>query len=244
LTLKEKFIFIPLKYIPFSFFSSRYAKILKTFDLVIANSNVTATFLNSLYNIDVSGVVYPPTDTDVFKPSDQKKRKEITLYLGSHLGDSRKDFVKKLIEAATEKGFLANLFGNAKMASEIISAGNDSISYPSNLTDAELARMYSRGKLTVCPQKWEQFGMVPVESISCGTPVLAFNCMGFQETIDKNSGWLANNETDFLQILRNTLEKQELPIQELRNTAVKNFSIPASAKVLEELLEKYINQKT
>ncbi len=86
--------------------------------------------------------------------------------------------------------------------------------------------------------------MVPMESISCGTPVLAFNCMGFQETIDKNTGWLANNETDFLQILRNAMEKQELPNHELRNTAVKGFSIPASAKVLEELLEKYINQKT
>jgi glycosyltransferase involved in cell wall biosynthesis len=101
--------------------------------------------------------------------------------------------------------------------------------------------MYSRSKITICPQKWEQFGLVPVESISCGTPVLAFNCMGFQETIDTTTGWLANNEKDFLHILHNALEKQELPFQELRSTALKNFSIGASGKVLEELLEKYFS---
>ena len=95
LTLKEKIRFAPLKYVPFSFFSTRYAKLLKDFDLVIANSKVTATFLHSLYNVEVSGIVYPPIDTDIFQPSDQKVRPEVTLYLGSHLGDSRRILLKK-----------------------------------------------------------------------------------------------------------------------------------------------------
>jgi glycosyltransferase involved in cell wall biosynthesis len=243
LTLKEKLLFTPLKYVPFSFFSTRYAKLLKGFDLVIANSKVTATFLHSLYNVEASGIVYPPVDTEIFQPSDQKVRPEVTLYLGSHLGDARRDFVKKIIMNVTEKGYFVNLFGNARMASEIISKGSDLIMYHSNLADIELARMYSRSKLTICPQKWEQFGLVPVESMSCGTPVLAFNCMGFQETIDNSTGWLANNEADFLLILHDALEKEDLPFQELRRTAIREFSIDASGKALVELLEKYFNQK-
>lgn len=243
LTLKEKLLFTLIKYVPFSFFSKRYAKILRGFDLVIANSKVTATFLHSLYNVQVNGVVYPPIDTELFQPRERKTGKEITLYLGSHLGDVRQNFIEKIIDIVLAEGYFINLFGNSKIASNITKTKNNLISYQSNLSDIELAKMYSRSKLTICPQKWEQFGLVPVESISCGTPVLAFNCMGFQETIDKTTGWLANNEADFLRILHDALEKEALLFQELRNTAIKEFSIAASGKALEELLEKYFNQK-
>jgi glycosyltransferase involved in cell wall biosynthesis len=233
-----------MKYVPFSFFSDRYAKLLKKFDLVIANSKVTASLLLSLYNIEPFGIIYPPADTNIFQHTEQKAKSEVTLYLGSHLGDVRRDFVKRIINAIIEKGCIVNLFGNPRIASEITRKGNNQILYCLNLSDAELAKMYSRSKLTICPQKWEQFGLVPVESISCGTPVLAFNCMGFQETIDETSGWLANNETDFLQILSSVLETGELPLQELRDSAIREFTIAACGKALAELLEKYINKKT
>jgi glycosyltransferase involved in cell wall biosynthesis len=242
LNFKQKLVFNPMRYLPFSFFSSRYANLLKTFDLVIANSKITATFLHSLYNMEVSGIIYPPIDTDIFQPNGEKA-KEITIYLGSHLGDSRADFIKRIVETVVENGYLANLFGNAKIASEIISEDNKTVLFHPNLTDIELAKMYSRSKLTICPQKWEQFGLVPVESLSCGTPVLAFNCMGFQETIDKTTGWLANNTDEFLELLREALKKEDLSLQELRTIAVQEFSIAASGTALMKLLEKYLNQK-
>jgi glycosyltransferase involved in cell wall biosynthesis len=243
LTFMEKVRFAPMKYVPFSLFRSRYVKSLRTFDLLIANSKVTATFLHTLYNLGVSGVIYPPVDTDVFKPNGQKTRKEITIYLGSHFGDTNHQIVRKVVAKATENGYFVNLFGNSRMGSQIIGEGRKSILYHCHLSDIELAQMYSRSKLTVCPQKWEQFGMVPVESLSCGTPVLAFNCMGFQETIGQTNGWLANNDDEFLQMLLESLEGEQKPTQELRNVAINEFSLNASGKALVELLEKYINQK-
>jgi glycosyltransferase involved in cell wall biosynthesis len=241
LTVKQKIAFSLIKHTSFSFFSNRYAKLLKNFDLVVANSKVTASFLHSLYNVEIDGIIYPPTDTDIFQPRSQKVRNEVTLYLGSHLGDTRRDLAEKIIENVVRFGYLVNVFGNAKMASQIINPRNPSVFYRSNLNDLDLAKMYSRSKLTICPQKWEQFGFVPVESLSCGTPVLAFNSMGFQETIDEETGWLANNAADFFRILHYALEKDELPFQEQRNTAIKKFSIAASGKVLQEFLEKYFN---
>jgi glycosyltransferase involved in cell wall biosynthesis len=97
--------------------------------------------------------------------------------------------------------------------------------------------MYSRSKLTVCPQKWEQFGLVPVESMACGTPVLAFNCMGFQETIGETGGWLVGNEKDFLRILQIAIEKEpELSI-DLRRSIIGKYSTNASVKALENILK-------
>jgi glycosyltransferase involved in cell wall biosynthesis len=244
LTFMEKVRFVTMKYVPFSFFRNRYVKSLKTFDLLIANSKVTATFLHTLYNLGVSGVIYPPIDTDVFQPKGQKTQKEIIIYLGSHLGDTNYALARKIVANVAENGYIANLFGNSRMASQIIAEGSKSVLYHSYLSDIELAQMYSRSKLTVCPQKWEQFGMVPVESISCGTPVLAFNCMGFQETIGQTDGWLANNDDEFLQKLHDALDGEQLPIQDLRNTAINQFSIIASGRALEDLLEKYFSKKT
>ena len=238
LTLMEKVRFAPMKYVPFSFFRNRYVKSLRTFDLVIANSKVTATLLHTLYNLGVSGVIYPPIDTDVFQPDGKKTQKEITIFLGSHFGDTNQEFVRKVVAKATKNGYFVNLFGNSRMALQIIGESNKSVLYHSHLSDYELAQLYSRSKLTICPQKWEQFGMVPVESFSCGTPVLAFNCMGFQETIGQTSGWLANNDDEFLQMLHDALEREQLPVQDMRNTAIKEFSITASGKALKELLRK------
>jgi glycosyltransferase involved in cell wall biosynthesis len=238
LKLKQKIVYSSMKYVPFSHFSNSYTKLMKKLDLIVANSKTTATFLHSLYGIEVTEVIYPPVDTDVFKPRNPKEKKEITLYLGSHLGDVKKDFVKKIIENSVRDGYFVNLFGNARLALDLKGKGGNSILYHSNLTDDDLAGLYSRSKLTICPQKWELFGLVPVESMSCGTPVLAFNCLGFQETIDASTGWLANNESEFLRILHEVLEKDELSFDGLRSIAVKRFSVGASSEVLLELLEK------
>jgi len=68
-----------------------------------------------------------------------------------------------------------------------------------NISDQELAKIYSECILTICPQKYEMFGYVVAESVSCGTPVLAFNCMGIAEIITHSRlGYLANNKKDFI----------------------------------------------
>ena len=236
---KQKLVFTAIKYAPFSLLSQRYSKLLRDFDMVIANSKITATFLLCLYNVEIQGIVYPPIDTTIFQPTSKKTKKEITLYLGSHLGDTKRDFVHKIVENVKTDGYFINLFGNAKVATEIMKKDSAFSSYYSNIDDSDLAQMYSRSKLTVCPQKWEQFGQVPVESMACGTPVLAFNCMGFQETINASTGWLANNEAEFLQLLHQAFKGQELPSHELREHVLKNFSIDNSGKALEELIDRY-----
>lgn len=240
LTYREKLVYNSTRYLPFFFFRNRYIKLLNSFDLVIANSSVTATFLHSIYGVEVTGIIYPPVDIEIFKPIVPKSKSEVTLYLGSHLGDTKKEFAKKIVAKASEEDFIINLFGNSQMALGISYKREDRVLYHSDLTDKELAKLYSKSKLTICPQKWEQFGFVPVESMACGTPVLAFNCMGFQETVDKSAGWLVNNEEDFLCTLGKLLRKNSLPA-ETRNRAIQQFSIETSSKSLIELLEKYFS---
>jgi glycosyltransferase involved in cell wall biosynthesis len=51
------------------------------------------------------------------------------------------------------------------------------------VSDAELVRMYSAALCTICASRLEPVGLTALESLSCGTPVVAINEGGFRETV-------------------------------------------------------------
>ncbi|MEM2294296.1 MAG: glycosyltransferase, partial [Nitrososphaerota archaeon] len=118
--------------------------------------------------------------------------------------------------------------------------------YYKNLSDRELAELYSRSRITICPQRWETFGYVEVESMACGTPVVAFNCMGVQETvIDGKTGWLAKNRREFLKMLDFILRNKEIQMDRdfIRRHVEENFSINTSVRKLEEVLKVIVDDQ-
>ena len=59
------------------------------------------------------------------------------------------------------------------------------------ITEEELSDLYNSSKLTVCMSRFETFGLIPLESMGCGTPVVATNIGGHRETV-------VNDVTGFL----------------------------------------------
>jgi glycosyltransferase involved in cell wall biosynthesis len=51
------------------------------------------------------------------------------------------------------------------------------------VSDEELVQLYNRAKLLVCLAHREPFGLTPLESMACGTPVVAADEGGFRETV-------------------------------------------------------------
>lgn len=58
-----------------------------------------------------------------------------------------------------------------------------------------IIQLYQHAKVTVVPTKWtEPFGLVPVESMACGTPAVSYDRGGVAETIAEGTGFLVKEE--------------------------------------------------
>lgn len=239
LPLREKMLFYLSRFVPFLALTRHYTTELNKCDFIIANSKSTATFLQTLYGTDIHGIVYPPVDMESFKPIlSNKDSRDTVLYLGSHRGDTHASFIEAIVRNVMQSHYTVNIFGNTNIALAIKSKHPEVI-YHRNLEDNELAKLYSRSLITICPQRWEMFGYVPVESMACGTPTLVFDCMGPGETVSNGkTGWLAENKQDFLEMLDSVLENKEIqPDRDfIRKHVEENFSINASLKKLEKVL--------
>jgi len=59
----------------------------------------------------------------------------------------------------------------------------DNIEFLGQVTDEELVELYKNAKGFLALAQDEDFGITPVESMICGTPVIAYNGGGYKETI-------------------------------------------------------------
>jgi glycosyltransferase involved in cell wall biosynthesis len=220
---------------PFRFVSSRFKGLMRKMDTVVPNSRFTALMLNVLYGIEPVGVTYPPVDTHVFKPSGAKaNEKEVLVYLGSNAGDTSSRLCQRVADALDDKVKI-HLLGNERLYQKYLRL-NKKLVYHRGVSDEELAELYSTVHLTVTPQIWETFGLVHVESLSCGTPVLTL--YPHEALCEEAAGQIAYNEEGFIAKAEQLLIKHtdEASRQRCREIAMR-FSVERSTSDLLKILE-------
>ena len=145
--------------------------------------------------VDVEGV-FPIFYSPDFRPSTTSPSRDYILcYLG-----------KETDVAATtmllETGLPVRLFG-AKSAGWVGSLfrGRE---YPNarvlgRVSPDALRRLYTNALLTAFPFTEESFGLVPVESMACGTPVLTYATQGPGESVlDGKTGWTVRTPAELV----------------------------------------------
>lgn len=174
-------------------------------DLFVANSKLVRERIKEYYGRD-SMVVYPPVEVEKFRigePGDYflavqrpspEKRIELLLEIFRRIPDEKLVLVGDYIDADYK----------SRIESQLRKLKN--VSWFKNVGEKELVDLYSRCKAVIQTGENVDFGIVPVEAMASGKPVIAVDEGGFRETVlDGKTGILVKKPylRNFLSVVRN-----------------------------------------
>ena len=147
-------------------------------DVIVTNSITDQERIRKVYRRDAT-VVYPPVRTDRFQPQDGSK--DYFLSVGQLVAYKRTDLAMAACMAAQQPLVVVGA-GPERQKLEKLAAGSPLISFRGRLSDQELAEAYANAKALIFAAE-EDFGIVPVEAMSAGVPVIAFGKGGATESV-------------------------------------------------------------
>lgn len=160
-------------------------------------------------------------NTDFFMPKPTiESRKEfdipqnstVVLFISNGLSTPRKGMNHLLSALHKIKIEDITLFavGGEEMSEDKI-PNNFQLFTPGYIDNDKLPFAYSAADLTVVPSLYESFGLVATESMSCGTPVVAYDTSGLGEQITDTTGWLAEfkNPDSLASVIEEAIKNKE-----------------------------------
>lgn len=179
-------------------------------------------------------IVYPPVDTERF----QLSRKDDGYYLIVSALVPYKQ-VDLAVQVFNNNGARLIVVGKGPDEQKLRRAANSTIEFVGWKNDDELAGLYAGCKALVFPGE-EDFGIVPLEAMACGKPVIAYGKGGVLETVqDGISGVLfpEQNIASLEQALSRASSIQFDP-QKIRNRALQ-----FSREIYKDKMKKLITEK-
>jgi glycosyltransferase involved in cell wall biosynthesis len=148
-------------------------------DFFIANSNEVAGRIKKFYGRE-STVIYPPVDIPSLK--NQKITKNYYLTGGRLARAKRIDLV---VKAFSKLGLPLKVFGKefGGYGKELEKISGSTVEFLGEIADEEKFKLMAEAKAFIFPSEAEDFGIIPVEAMAVGTPVIALAQGGPLETI-------------------------------------------------------------
>ena len=149
-------------------------------DRYVANSRYVAGRIGRYYNRR-STVVYPPVDTDFYRPDPGHARPGSGALVVSALVPYKR--LDLAIAACRIAQIPLTIVGQGPEEARLRSLAIDgSVRFVGWTSDDEVRDLYRSAGVVLLPGT-EDFGIVPVEAQACGTPVVAFGEGGARETV-------------------------------------------------------------
>ena len=143
----------------------------------IANSHHIAEKIRRIYKRD-SAVIYPPVDVDKFDVLDKKD--EFYLIASRFVPYKKVDLVVEAFNQMTDKKLV--VIGSGPDKEKIKSIAGSNIEFLPHQPTEKLKEFMMKAKAFVFAAE-EDFGIVVVEAMACGTPVIALNKGGTAESV-------------------------------------------------------------
>jgi glycosyltransferase involved in cell wall biosynthesis len=147
-------------------------------DRFVANSATVAARIRRYYGRD-AGVIWPPVDTDAFVPAPVEEHGDYLLMVGELVAYKRPELA---VEACNRLRKKLIVIGGGELLERIRRLAGPAVTVMGPRPFAELRHHYARCEALLFPGE-EDFGIVPVEAMASGRPVIAYGRGGATETV-------------------------------------------------------------
>jgi glycosyltransferase involved in cell wall biosynthesis len=205
-------------------------------------------------------ILHNEVNTEKFKPTKEAKIPNLLLFVGRLQPQKGLHVLLKSLEHLRTPvrlaiiGPLSSYFPDykneiTKLVEKVNQRNIHHVDYLGVQDTNSLVKWYQKAAIFVCPSLSEPFGIVNLEALSCGTPVIASNVGGIPEAVQDNRNSILvkpNNPTNLADAIQFLLDNEKVRKEfgeNGRKWVVEHFSQEALAeKVLEtytELLTSY-----
>jgi glycosyltransferase involved in cell wall biosynthesis len=214
--------------------------------LYIANSEIVKKRIKDFWDVE-SIVINPPVDTEYFKDFVSfEKPKQLTLISAGRLVAYKQHNLALMTARSLNTHII--IAGSGPQENELRNIAikfNINATFITNPTREELALLIA-GSSVMLHLAIEDFGILPVESMACGTPVVGFNAGGLIETVNSKTGVLINEESEMMAAIsqavsldRRIVHRESTRFSNQRfttefSTALNAFTNGATAGILNE----------
>ncbi len=176
-------------------FKRAYLRDLSQIENLLTNSSNTQKRIKNFTGRNAE-ILYPPVDTAFFKPGESPEKWDYFLSFARLSSIKRVDRIVSAFQGMPDKKLIITYGKNDPEKNKIqeMTQGYINIEMRESPSDTELRELIRGARATIYVPVDEDFGMSPVESMACGTPVIAVNDGGLKESIiDGKTGILINS---------------------------------------------------
>jgi len=205
-------------------------------DHFISNSTLVQQRIAKYYRREAT-VIHPPVDVNNFKLCEKKKDYYFTA---SRLVPYKK--IKMIVEAFIENGKALIVSGSGSEFKTIQAIATPNIQLLGYTEDAKMRELMQKAKAFIFAS-YEDFGIVPVEAMACGTPVIAYGKGGIRDSvIETQTGLFFYEQTP--SSLNDAIEKFETMTFNPKQIAkhAQQFSIQRFEEEIELFVKKKIRE--
>lgn len=210
----------------------------------IANSEETKKRIEKYYRRDAE-VIYPPVSISNIKNKILNIKNKNTSYYITVARLEKTKHIDVLIRSANKKQFNLVIVGTGRDEERLKLIAGKTVTFTGSIDDKKLHEVYTGAKAFLFAATDEEFGIVTIEAMSYGLPVIAFKSGGLKETVKEGfNGYLYNelNEESIIkkiELFEKLTPDEYIKMKENARNESEKYSEEEFKKKILNIIKKY-----